>query len=254
MTMTPTPRTTTAAIALGAIAVVAVSCSSEPIEPIEPPAFALTSANVVVPAGDTYPVNLIFVASDGDPIWTDLSGIELPGDASVGPGEFDVIRGDGSGGYHLGNITLELSADEGLTFDSVGLIYTDATEPVSVDVGSWTLAEAAPDDFATADTKAEVAAMAGCTSADLPVPDTVAAVTGFRTGSPDVEVDDATLDQESQSVRITLTCTDTADFHVISPALDYTDTDGGAKTTRLAPIAIGFQDIDDADLARIRSR
>lgn len=251
MTMTPRPRTTTAAIALGAIAVAAVSCSSEPIEP---PAFALTSANVVVPAGDTYPVNLIFVASDGDPIWTDLSGIALPGDASVGPGEFDVIRGDGSGGYHLGNITLELSADEGLTFDSVGLIYTDATEPVSVDVGSWTLAEAAPDDFATADTKAEVAAMAGCTSADLPVPDTVAAVTGFRTGSPDVEVDDATLDQESPSLRITLTCTDTADFHVISPALDYTDADGAAQTARLAPIAIGFQDIDDADLARIRSR
>ncbi|WP_435748725.1 hypothetical protein [Microbacterium sp. PMB16] len=220
-----------------------------------PPHFALTSADVVSAAGRAYPVNLIFVAESDDPIWTDLTGVELPDDASVGPGQFDVIRGEGADGYRLGNIAFDVDVPpHGLSFDSVGLVYADSTEPTPVDVGSWTFAQAPPEEFATADTQSEVAAMRGCTSAELPVPASTASIETFHTGSSDVQVERAVLDPESNALSITLSCTDEADFHIISPTLDYSDSTGAAKSLRFAPIAIGFQDIDDEDLRRIRAR
>lgn len=242
-----------AVIAIGAITAMATSCT--PATPPSAPSFALTSANVVFATGRPYPVNLIFVADDDDPIWTELTGVELPDEASVGPGQFDVIRGEGADGYLLGNITFELDVPEdGISFDSVGLVYADATEPAPVDVGSWTFTEAPLEEFATADTQAEVAAMGGCTSADLPVPASTASIEAFRTGSPDVEVAQAVLNPAGDALSVTLSCTDEVDFHVISPALDYTDASGADASTRFAPIAIGFQDIDDEDLRRIRNR
>ena len=242
-----------ALIALGAVTAAATSCA--PASPPSEPSFALTSADVVFAEERPYPVNLIFTAAADDPIWTELTGIELPDEASVGPGQFDVIRGEGADGYLLGNITFEIDVPEdGISFDSVGLVYADSTEPEPVDVGSWTFTEAPLEEFATADIQAEVAAMGGCTSADLPVPASVASVEAFRTGSSDVEVEQAVLNPEGDALSITLSCTDDADFHIISPSLDYTDASGDQMSTRFAPIAIGFQDIDDADLRRIRSR
>lgn len=242
-----------AVIAIGAVTAMATSCV--PASPPSAPAFALTSADVVFAGGRPYPVNLIFMAEAGDPIWADLTGIELPHDASVGPGEFEVIRGEGADGYQLGNITFELDVPaEGISFDSVGLVYSDSTEPEPVDVGSWTFTEAPLDEFATADAQAEVAAMGGCTSAELPVPASTVSVEAFRTGSSEVAVEQAELNSEGDALSITLSCTDDADFHIISPTLDYTDASGVEKSTRFAPIAIGFQDIDDEDLRRIRER
>lgn len=246
-------RSAAAVIALSAITAAATSCS--PATPASAPSFALTSADVVIAAGSAYPVNLIFTAKADDPIWTDLTGIELPDDASVGPGQFEVIGGEGADGYRLGNIAFEIDAPPaGLSFDSVGLIYADSTEPVPVDVGSWTFTEAPPEEFATADAQAEVVAMGGCTSADLPVPEATASVKAFRTGSSDVQVEHAALNPEGDALTITLSCTDEADFHIISPSLDYTDASGTDLSTRFAPIAIGFQDIDDEDLQRIMHR
>lgn len=248
------PRSAVAAIVLSAVAATATSCAPEPAAST-PPSFALTSADVVFAEGRPYPINLIFLAKENDPIWTELTGVELPDDASVGPGQFEIIRGEGSDGYQLGNIAFEIDVPaDGISFDSVGLVYKNATEPVPTDVGSWTLSEAPLDDFATADAKAEVAAMGGCSSADLPVPDTAASVDSFVTGSDDVQVEDVVLNPDESIISITLTCTDDADFYVISPTLDYTDDAGAAQSTRLTPIAIGFQDIDDADLKRIRKR
>ncbi|MEU4013946.1 hypothetical protein AB0E56_01655 [Microbacterium sp. NPDC028030] len=243
-------------IALGAIATSATSCAPTPEpRPASPPAFALTAAEVVFAAGHPYPVNFIFVAPESDAIWTDLTGVELPGDASVGPGEFDVIRGAVVDGYQLGNITFEITIPaDGIAFESIGLVYAHSTEPEYVDVESWTLTEARPEEFATADAKAEVTAMSECTRAELPVPPPLASVGKFSTGSSDVSAEDVALAPDRGAIDISLSCTNDADFYVISPTLDYTDTEGTAKSTRFAPIAIGFQDIDDADFRRIRQR
>lgn len=246
-----------AAIVLSMVAATATSCTSDPTPQPKnyPPSFAVTSADVILAEGYSYPVNFIFTAVQDDPIWTELTGVELPGDASVGPGQFAVIRGEGADGFQLGNITFELDVPpDGISFESVGLIYEDSPEPVSVDVGSWTLHEAPPDEFATGETKAEVAAIAGCTQADLPVPETTSAVDTFRTGSADVTADEVELSPDGGAISVVFSCTEDADFYVISPSLDYTDDAGARRSTRFAPIAIGFQDIDDADLQRIRHR
>lgn len=245
-------------LALGALAIIAsaslVSCAPARVQIVAPP-FALTTAEVVYPTGEAYPVNLIFAAADDDPIWTELTGVELPGDASVGPGEFEIIRGEGSDGYDLGNISFEITpSSEGISFESVGLVFADTAEPVRVDVGSWSLASAEPGEFATDDVGAAVAAMTACTTADFPVPASARSVESFDTGVADVEVADLVLHPESAAVTVTLSCDDDADFHIISPSLDYLDGDGVARSTRLTPVAIGFQDIDDGDFERIRAR
>ncbi|MFK3677089.1 hypothetical protein ACI2IP_05125 [Microbacterium sp. NPDC090218] len=254
--MTTGRRKAVATIVLSMVVATATSCTSAP-EPqvLSRPSFAVTSADIVLPGGRPYPVNFIFLAAEDDPIWTELTGVELPGDASVGPGQFDLIRGEGTDGFQLGNITFEVDVPpDGLSFESVGLVYEGSPEPVPVDIGSWTLSEAPPEEFATADTKAEVAAIAGCTRADLPVPATTVAVDAFRTGSTDVTADDIALSPEDGAISVVFSCTDDSDFYVISPTLDYTDSEGARRSARFAPIAIGFQDIDDADLQRIRGR
>lgn len=230
------------------------SCAPSDTEIVAPP-FALTSADVVYPAGQAYPVNLIFAAAADDPIWTDLTGVELPGDASVGPGEFEVIRGEGSGGYDLGNIAFEIEAPkEGLSFESVGLIYTEATEPVQTPVGSWSFSLAESQEFATEDTGQAVAAMTGCTSADFPLPPSTSSVESFETGSDDVHLEDMVFQPEIGALTVTLACDDDSDFQIISPTLDITTRDGDVHSIRLSPVAIGFQDVDDADLQRILNR
>lgn len=246
-------RRTVAVIALGAVMATASSCAPAPA-PSEP-AFALTSAEVVVSSDRSYPVNLIFMAAEADPIWTELTGVELSDGASVGPGEFDVIRGEGTDGYLLGNITFRIDVPEGgISFDSVGLDYADLIEPTRVNVGSWTFGAARQEEFASFDAKAELAAMSRCTEAELPVPGDAASVKAFHTGSPSVDVEQAVLNPGGDALSIRLSCTDEADFHIFSPTLDYIDASGVEKSIRFAPIAIGYQDIDDEDLERIRER
>lgn len=241
---------------LSMVLVTAISCGSKPgPHPISPPSFAVTSANVVLAEGRAYPVNFVFVADDRDPIWTELTGVELPGNTSIGPGQFELIRGEGSAGFQLGNITFEVDVPpDGVSFESVGLIYEGLREPVQVNVGHWALSEAPTDEFATADTNAEVAAIGGCTHADLPVPETVVQVDAFRTGSAEVTADDVALNPEDGAIGVDFSCTDDMDFYVISPILDFTDSAGAQRTTRFGPVAIGFQDIDEADFQRIRGR
>lgn len=242
------------AAALGAIAITTVACTSEP-ETVPAPSFAQSSAQIVATQANAYPVNLIFVAADDDPIWERLSGVTVTDDLEVGPGQFDLIRGEGPDGYSLGNVSFEVDIPNGgVEFSSVELHYTDRTEPVQVDVGSWSLHAAPANEFATADTNAEVAAMADCTTADLPVPKTVASINDFHTGSEDVALQEASLNPEAGTITVSLSCDGDADFYIISPTLDYNDTTATTMTTRFAPIAIGFQDIDDDDIHRIQSR
>ncbi|MCK2035271.1 hypothetical protein KZC51_03900 [Microbacterium sp. SSW1-49] len=250
-----TARTRAAAATLLLLTITAAtSCAPAQGEPVAP-SFALTSAEVVYPTGQAYPVNLIFAAAKDDPIWTDLTGIDLPGGAAVGPGDFEVIRGEGSDGFDLGNVAFNIiPTADGIAFETVGLIYADTKDPIRVDVGSWAFMAVAADQFATRDAGAEVVAMSGCTSADFPVPASTASLESFSTGSSDVQADEVQLHPESASVTVALSCSDDVDFHIFSPTLEYTDREGAARSTRLAPVTIGFQDIDAADLRKIRER
>ncbi|MEV8272807.1 hypothetical protein [Microbacterium sp. NPDC077184] len=247
-------RLTAAVLLLSTAAVSAAACAPRPPVEDSAPAFALTSADAVIPDDRVeYPLNFIFMAPEGDTIWTDLTGLTF-GEFDFAPGEFSVTQGEGTDGYLLGNLSVEITPpDTAVTFDTVELFYDGLTEPRTSDVGSWTITTAPAEEFATTTAGAEVAAIAGCTSANLPVAADVTAVSDVTTGVPDVETSSVEFLPEERAVRIGLDCIDTADFYIISPSA--TLTTGGTDTAaRFAPIAIGYQDIDDEDLQRIRSR
>lgn len=253
-------RAFAAVAVLSAITAANVACTSQmdsntTSDLTSPPSFALTSADVVFPDGRDYPINLIFVAKDDDPIWTQLNGVKLSEDVSIGPGQFNVIRGEGTDGYFLGNLTFDLPIPpDGMSFDSVALDYEQSSGLTTVAVGSWELNSAAATDFATNTAHAEVAAMADCTSADLPSPSNVATLESLESGSSHVTVGRAALDADTSSIEMSLQCSGDWDFYVISPSLAYVDFDGVNRNTRFSPISIGLQEIDDADLEKIRER
>lgn len=238
------------------LSLLAVLASCSPGEtPRSTASFARTSATIVQPTNAAYPVNLIFVAAPDDAIWTNLTGIMLSDDLSVPPGDFTVARGDGANGVTLGNVTFTVDIPAaGLSFRTVGLVFAGSSTITQVPVGSWSLKGAPADDFASADAGADVVGMPRCTTADFPVPEAVASVQRFDPGSPDVHADEASFDPLSHSVTAELACEGDFDFRVMSPSIDYTDDSGKARTTRLAPVSIGFQDVTDAALQRIRSR
>lgn len=208
---------------------------------------------MVVQDGRDYPVNLIFLAGEGDPIWDDLAGVVVAGQEYSG-GQFEVIRGEGANGQLLGNLAFDVSVgDGGFAFESAELFYEGRPEPVEVSVGSWRFDRAPAREFASSEAGAEVASMAGCTSADLPLPGGVSAINGFDTGSSEVRALSAEVLPDRSALSITLECGEKADFYVISPTVVVSTQDGDAQL-RFAPIAIGFQDIDDSDLRRIQER
>ncbi|WP_431792092.1 hypothetical protein [Microbacterium paraoxydans] len=251
--MKPLLRWSAGALALSLLAIPA-SCSPEETTP-STASFARTSATIVQPTNAAYPINLIFVAEPDDAIWTDLTGIVLSDELSIPPGDFTVMRGDGTNGVTLGNVTftVDISA-AGLSFRTVGLVFAGSSTITRVPVGSWSLRGAPADDFASEDVGADVVGMPRCGTADFPVPEAVASVQRFEPGSPDVHADEVTLDIRSHSVTAELACEGDFDFRVMSPSIDYTDDSGKTRTTRLAPVSIGFQDVTDEDLQRISRR
>lgn len=246
-------RWSAGALALTLVAIM-TSCFPEETTP-STASFARTSATIVQPTNATYPVNLIFVAEPDDTIWTDLTGIVLSDKLSIPPGEFTVIRGDGSNGVTLGNVTFTVDIPAaGLSFRTVGLVFAGASTITQVPVGSWSLRGAPANDFASTDAGADVVGMPRCTTTDFPVPEAVTSVQHFDADSPDVHADEVSLDTRSHTVTAELACGGDFDFRVMSPSIDYTDNSGKARTIRLAPVSIGFLGITDADLQRIASR
>src|SRR5690625_3383324 len=93
---------------LAAVAVLAAAAGCGPGQPDPPvpavPAFATTEARVVVTDDRTFPVNLLFLADEDDPIWTDVSAVVLSPDLEVSG--FTVEAGDVTDRGRLGNLTL----------------------------------------------------------------------------------------------------------------------------------------------------
>lgn len=254
MTCTSSFRLAAASLLVGTAAVSAAACTPQAPAQDSAPSFALTSAAAVVPDDrGEYPLNFIFVAPESDIIWTDLTGLSFGG-FDFAPGEFSVTQGEGTDGYLLGNLSVEVTPpDTAVAFETVELFYDGLTEPRTFEVGSWTIATAPTEEFATTTAGAEVAAIAGCTSANLPIATDTTAATDFVTGVPGVEAASVELLPEEHAIRVGLECTDAADFYIISPSATLTAA-GTDTAARFAPIAIGYQDIDDEDLQRIRSR
>lgn len=173
-----------------ALSLVAILTSCSPEEaPPSTASFARTSATIVQPTNATYPINLIFVAEPDDAIWTHLTGIVLSDDFSLPPGGFTVVRGDGTNGVMLGNVTFTVDVPATvLSFRTVGLVFAGSSTITHVPVGGWSLRGAPADDFASADAGADVVGMPRCTTADFPVPEAVASVQRFDPGSPRIRL------------------------------------------------------------------
>ncbi|QKJ18971.1 hypothetical protein [Microbacterium hominis] len=237
------------AFVLGSLATTAVGCTSD--VDAAPPAFALTAADIVMPAGQDYPMNLVFVAHERDPIWADLRAVGV-GDDAYGPGQLQVARGEGTDGLLFGNLLFSLAVPAaGVSFESVELYYEGATEPVSVPVGSWSLTQAPASEFRN-DQSSDLVAMPDCASTlSLELPADVAAVDAVETGSAARAFD---VEWAAGDVHVSLACPDDTDLVVISPRVHYTDGRARERALRYLPVAVGHMSLDDADLGRIRGR
>ncbi len=237
------------------LSLVAILTSCSPEEtPRSTASFARTSATIVQPTNATYPINLIFVAKPDDAIWTDLTGIVLSDELSIAPGGFTVIRGDGANGDTLGNVTFTVDVPAaGLSFRTVGLVFAGSSTITQVPVGSWALRARRP---TISLPKMPVRTWSGCPGAPRP---TSPFLMRWRRSSASTRAHQTSTQTRShwtrsRTVTAELACEGDFDFRVMSPSIDYTDDSGKARTTRLAPVSIGFQDVTDADLQRIRSR
>lgn len=253
------------AVALTVIA--AASACAPPSEEIgvTSAAFAITSADVHAAPGDPYPVNLIFVAPDGDPIWNDLSGVAIPDGPQFSPGQFAVERG--TSGLHgsLGNLTFDIPGDvELVAFDAVEVFLEGVDAPQTVPVGPWQVARRAPStalnptgDYAlTMPTCGEIAtevrndtgSAVTLTGVDIPTPNVT--VTDFAPTQGDELVPGATA-----AIAITFSCdSDVSDFFVVSPEISYTAADGELGAVRLPSASVGLTAVDEQVVERIVGR
>lgn len=224
--------------------------------------FAVTSADVAVAPDDEFPVNLIFVAPEDDPIWDGLTGVGVPEGPELSPGEFVIEGGAPVPGGVLGNLTFSLPVGSaGVTFDEVELYLTGQAGPARADVGTWTIApvEPAAAEVAPVGDVALTADVCGTVSASFRN-ESAAALTAARAtvDAPGASVAAAELTGpaapgENFLLDLELTCDGTADFYILSPTVTY-ETAEGEVTTRLDPVTIGLTAITDETVARITAR
>lgn len=254
-------------VAAAAVVVAALGCSTDRHTPPapEPPVFATTEAHVVVDAEQTFPVNLLFVADEDDPIWSEVSAVVL--DAALDVTTFDVVAGDTTDHGRLGNLALTVTppTDAGTATD-VTVHLQDGTSRI-FPIGSWTLA-AAP---APGGRLLEVAEYVVA----YPDTDTIGFTATNVSGEP-VEVRSLDLGLASLAVaEVTANGSPLADghgvpvgaggevsfvvrllddgehdFHVTSPSVDLVGADGRPLHELFDPTTLGYTDITDAAFAQ----
>lgn len=225
--------------------------------------FALTSADVHVTEGDPYPVNLLFVAPEDDPVWDGLTGVALAG-RQLGPDEVSLERGGSAPEGRLGNVTFTLDdLSETVRFSSVEL-FVDGADPYEVAVGSWAIVWR-PEGALLAPSSAATVARSTCGSDVLGVTNVADGALTVR-GLPDPAegvramagdgVEGLVLEPgEPVEIEVEYRCDeDVADVFAFSPVVEVARADGEVVLAPLDPVTVGLTSIDDEAVTRIASR
>lgn len=229
--------------------------------------FAFTNAEVVIPSDDTYPVNLIFVASSNDPIWSQASSLAIPSGPQFGPTEFSVAKTELQDQMALGNLSFNLpSFSESISFEEVEIGLQDGSS-FNEAVGDWTVtrSEAQESDggpairqtgdyvlsvdrceeFSTDITSSEQSSVTGLTIE--------VATPGAKAGAPE-SLPATIAPGETVGISTTIDCDSSlAEFYIFTPRLSWSSPEGGGTAT-LPPVSVGITALGDETITSILLR
>lgn len=228
--------------------------------------FALTNAAVVIPGDDEYPLNLIFVAPSGDPIWTDLEYVEIPGVQEYGRSELVVNESDVEGDVKLGNVTLALPARaEAVEFDHVVLGFAGSTAPETRAIGSWSVGRegAVSEETPVQQVGDYYLSLDRCEPVSIDIEnrgDVSVSSLALAFEAPGVQADAAPVAREGLAPGEVVAATsspscdeDLADFYILSPVLTWTS-EGSEGRASLPPLSVGLINISQEKIDAIAER
>lgn len=253
---------------LAAVAVLAAAAGCGPGQPDPPvpavPAFATTEARVVVTDDRTFPVNLLFLADEDDPIWTDVSAVVLSPDLEVSG--FTVEAGDVTDRGRLGNLTLGVVPPAtAVTATDVIVVLGDGTSR-AYPIGAWGLAAAPEPAGRLLDVTEYVLAYPGTDHLEI-VAENVSGdpveVRSVDLGLTSLVVAEVTVDGQvlregegvsipgggQVSVVVRLTDDGGHDLYVTSPSVTVTGPDGQVRRQLFDPTLLGWTDLTDDRLS-----
>ncbi|NCT91696.1 hypothetical protein GXB85_12145 [Cellulomonas sp. APG4] len=263
--MTPSSKGRLAALTSGVLMATSACGGTQPTEQGTNAHFALTNARAVVDPGDSYPVNLIFLAEATDPIWDSVTGVGLPGGQQVSESQLSVERSDAHlDGLRLGNIRFELPPeDDAAEFAEVELFLDGVAAPQVVAVGDWAVmwSQLPSDVSPTGDFALSVPRCGAIEGAFRNESSSSLEVVEVAVETPGVSVTPATLPSgvvppgATVEVDAEVDCDmELADFYVLSPAVTLARPDGSSVAAHLDPIAVGLTSIEEDTLRRIATR
>ncbi|WP_454086182.1 hypothetical protein [Georgenia sp. Marseille-Q6866] len=222
----------------------------------------MSSVDVAIAPADEFPVNLVFVAGEDDPIWDRLAGVAVVDGPQFGSGDFIVEKGSVVDGGVIGNLTFSLDAGStGVAFEEIELFVSDLEEPIVVDVGAWSIE---PNDADGAGVTATgdfplTADICGPFSATFrnDTAETITAATA-TVDAPGASVSTAPIPAavapgDEFTLDLELACDASAEFYIVSPTVTY-ETAQGQHASRLDPMTIGLTAISADTVERIVAR
>ncbi|HJA04327.1 MAG: hypothetical protein ACTHVH_07405 [Microbacterium gubbeenense] len=224
--------------------------------------FGIVSGDVMTGATDDATVNLVVVAPQNDPVWTELREVsvvnEEDGSAVVSAGkDVGLTAGTARGGIQTGSLSIDIDHDVAAFSLGDVTLTLDGREPIAYDAGTWRLSRI--------DSKSELlpvndypASMTSCTdfSATLEAPsDEEIDVVDVTTDAPGLAIVDVESQRDGDAIRISaeLECDGSADFYTFTPHL-IVERDGTATEQVLDPVLIGYLDIAPEVVERIAER
>lgn len=227
------------------------ACSSEPDEGESSAIFALTEADVMVPAEQDYEVQVPFLADPADPIWAGLPMVGIPGGPHlVGPEATTPIKSGTRDGKDLGSFSFSILPELlPLTFDTLNLYYAGEDKARSMDIGQWTLV--------AGEENPEIVEVSGVSAAS-----SCASISGTFTNNSSetltsvsaetmargIELQSTIVPEEVASgeefdLTLDMTCDDSADYRIVSPEVSFA-TENSPITTRVGWLSVDFADED----------
>lgn len=247
------------------VAVSLTACSSTGHQPdtAMAPTFALTEARVIH-HDDQLPVNLVFIASEDDPLWTQLSGVELNGGLDVTG--YELVAGDVTEWGRLGNLTLtaQLPTDPVTATDVT--VFLEGGTSATFPIGAWRVrASGEPGgqilqvaDYIVAYPDADLMEFTATNVSDdhieVTAPDLgleTLTVTDVMVNGQVLQADGGVDVPPDAEVTFTLSLASSGehDFFMTSPTVAVTGPDGEEMKEIFDPSMLGFSDITEEEIA-----
>lgn len=220
-------------MALSVLAVLASGCTLAPRD--APPSFLRTSADIVLPPGNSYPISVPFIAATNNRIWDSTASFGLPDSDVDVAGGFSIATGARRDGLQYGWVTFNVSLDTaGSSLDAVELGYSEG-ETTRAAVGSWTMRSSGTQEFLW---DSGGYATNGCSTLPLELPPGATDLVEVRIAAPGVDILGTSMNESKTEVYVDISCSPDYDHYILTPEFIYLDARGEQARAFAAPITL----------------